>query len=148
MMRATWFVLALLFALSPVVAQDAPATPDEDAAKAAAEEAAPEAADAAAEEAVPADADEGATGAIEEFVRLEETVVSATRTQRLQFDLPRSTTVISNQEIQQQQPGHLIEVIPLRDAGIIMDIRTASTGDPDTRPGSTLRQRDPVLPFP
>ena len=31
------------------------------------------------------------------------------------------------------QPGHLIDVMTRRDAGIIMDIRTASTGDPIMR---------------
>jgi outer membrane receptor for ferrienterochelin and colicin len=133
MTRATWFLLALLFVLAPAFAEDAKEAPDADAAKAAAEEAAPEVAETAVDEAVPEDPDEGIAGAVEEYVRLQETIVSATRTQRMQFDLPRSTTVIPPEQIEQQQPGHLIDVITRRDAGIIMDIRTASTGDPVMR---------------
>ncbi|MEN8148663.1 MAG: TonB-dependent receptor [Planctomycetota bacterium] len=65
--------------------------------------------------------------------RLDETVVSATRTPRKQFDLPRVTTVVPIGQVQQQQPGHVVDVITRREAGIIMDIRTASTGDPIMR---------------
>jgi len=65
--------------------------------------------------------------------RLEETVVTVTRVKRPTFELPRSTTVIPKETIQEGNPVHIIDVITKRDAGIIMDIRTNTTGDPIMR---------------
>jgi hemoglobin/transferrin/lactoferrin receptor protein len=119
-------VLTLLLLLTlPVFADETPAP--EGATDAKAGEAA------AAEEALP---EQTVEDAIEEFNatnRLPETAVTATRSRRVTFDLPKSVTVIEEGTITQLAPRYGVAAISDRDPGIIQDIRTVSTGDPIMR---------------
>lgn len=65
--------------------------------------------------------------------RLPETVVTVTRGPRAIFDLPRSVLRIDRETILEEAPRHLVQTMTNRDAGIIMDIRTGTTGDPVMR---------------
>ncbi len=83
-----------------------------------------------------ASAGEDLDRAVEEYAartRLPETVVTVTRGPRRVFDLPRAVTRIARETIEAQMPRHVVDVLTRRDPGILMDMRTATAGDPIMR---------------
>jgi len=139
-MRRAFILLVALLAALTVPAVHAEDTPAPDAGETQPIEKPEEPGDVVEEPMVepdePIPGEEGLDEAIEEYTevtRLEETVVTPFRGPRLAFEQPRQVVVITNEDIQQQQPRHPIQTMSLRDPGVVMDIRTATTGDPIMR---------------
>jgi protein TonB len=135
MKRALWVGLSLLLLVPGAFAQDEAAPPAEEKKPAAvAEEAVVE--ETVAEEAVvkkAVDEEDGLEAAVESYTRLAETFVTAARREEPLYDVPRAVTDIPRDQIVMQRPRHAIDAITRRDAGVVMDMRTTTTGDPIMR---------------
>ena len=84
--------------------------------------------------------DEGDTTAVDEAVldyekrvSLPDVVVTPSRGPRQLFETPRQVISIPEEQIREQAPVQVVQTMTQRDAGVIMDIRTATTGDPIMR---------------
>jgi len=89
-----------------------------------------------ADDGPPAEDGSGVEDALLEYesnARLPETVVTVTRSPRQVFNLPRSVSVIHEETLKELMPRFAVGAIARREPGIIMDIRTATTGDPIMR---------------
>ena len=76
---------------------------------------------------------DSAIDALGETTRLPVTTVTATRTVKEVYDLPKPVTVIERKTVEKQSPLQIVDAMTMSNAGIIMDIRTGTTGDPIMR---------------
>jgi len=76
---------------------------------------------------------DAAVEAVSEPVSPREIMVTATRTARDTFELPRSVTVISREEIDKTGSFVALRALSARDAGVWYDERTSTTVDPIIR---------------
>ncbi len=76
---------------------------------------------------------EAATEALAPFVAPGEIMVTATRSRRDTFDLPRSVTVITRDQIAQSGSFVALRALSARDAGVWYDERASTTVDPIIR---------------